>query len=109
MFSGILKQVKDYIRECSQCRGRQERGRGWAEEAAGETAGGRRERRRGTAAQDSEDEEDDEEDEIPELLPVTSGQQKSARSRKSMAKHELIFVSASFAFSKLLPYMILFV
>nr|XP_023690804.1 zinc finger and BTB domain-containing protein 11 [Paramormyrops kingsleyae] len=100
---GILKQVKDYIRECSQCRGRQERGRGWVEEAAGETAGGRRERRRGTAAPDSEDEEDEEDDEIPELLPVTSGQQKSARSRKSMAKHELVFVDSKGVVKQPLP------
>ncbi|KPP56264.1 zinc finger protein ZNF-U69274-like, partial [Scleropages formosus] len=102
---GILKQVKDYIRECSQCREKQERGRGWPEEAAGQVLGGRRGRRRGAASPNTENEEDDEEDD-PETLQSQSFdtlKQRSARAAQSVAKHELVFVDSKGVVKQFLP------
>ncbi|KAG5833371.1 hypothetical protein ANANG_G00275230 [Anguilla anguilla] len=92
---GILKQVKDYIRECSQCQGKQDRGRGWAEDAAGAPLGRRRWRRRAVAEPDDEnEEEEDEEEEDIGLSESQSVYHKLSRNPSAVAKHELVFVDS---------------
>ncbi|XP_064166285.1 zinc finger and BTB domain-containing protein 11 isoform X1 [Anguilla rostrata] len=101
---GILKQVKDYIRECSQCQGKQDRGRGWAEDAAGAPLGRRRWRRRAVAEPDDENEE--EEDEEEEDLGLSESQavyHKLSRNPSAVAKHELVFVDSKGVVKQFLP------
>ncbi|KAJ8410536.1 hypothetical protein AAFF_G00194400 [Aldrovandia affinis] len=102
---GILKQVKDYIRECSQCQGKQDRGRGWAEDATGTPLGRRRGRRRTAAFHDldEENEEEEEEEEDHGLSEPQSGHQKSSRNPPAMAKHELVFVDSKGIVKQFLP------
>lgn len=77
--TGVLKQVKDCIRECSHCQSKQEKGRGNAEDATKQTAA-QQERRKTTAC--ASEEEDDETNDDLDL------EQSSAPD-----KHELVFVS----------------
>ncbi|MBN3303542.1 ZBT11 protein, partial [Amia calva] len=83
---GILKQVKDYIKACSQCQEKQERSRGWTEDVAveGLGKGGRR------AAQESDEEE--EESSTFEAQPSSAPTHRTPRPLKNVAKHELVFV-----------------
>ncbi|XP_036396322.1 zinc finger and BTB domain-containing protein 11 [Megalops cyprinoides] len=99
---GILKQVKDYIRECAQCQGKQERVRGWAEETTGAPLGRRRGRRRATPAHDS-DEENEEEEEEDVSLSEQQSIQKSSKSPSATAKHELVFVDSKGIVKQFLP------
>lgn len=91
IFTGILKQVKDYIRECPQCQSRQDRSRGSTEDGVSQGFGGRAGRRRPIAA-DISDEEDGEDDEDVEDLDFSTTQSKSKNPR-GVNKHELVFVS----------------
>ncbi|XP_006639344.2 zinc finger and BTB domain-containing protein 11 isoform X1 [Lepisosteus oculatus] len=82
---GILKQVKDYIKVCSPCQEKQERSRGWSDEAPGEGS----ERRGRKAAHDSDEDEDEDGALGPQPGSATS---KPCRPSKAIAKHELVFV-----------------
>ncbi|XP_041967631.1 zinc finger and BTB domain-containing protein 11 [Alosa sapidissima] len=90
---GILKQVKDYIRECSQCQSRQDRGRASTEDGIVQGFGGRPGRRRAVAVDVSDEEEGEDEEEIDDLDFVTSTQSKS-RNPRGVDKHELVFVDS---------------
>ncbi|KAJ8253198.1 hypothetical protein GJAV_G00210180 [Gymnothorax javanicus] len=98
---GILKQVKDYIKECSQCQGRQDRGRGWPEDAVGAPLGQRRRRRRAAPDPDDEDEEEDEEDD--DFSETQSDHRRPCRSSSAAAKHELVFVDSKGIVKQFLP------
>ncbi|KAG9349629.1 hypothetical protein JZ751_028077 [Albula glossodonta] len=98
---GILKQVKDYIRECSHCQGKQER-RGWVEDAVGVPLGRRRGRRRATAAHDLDDEEEEDEEDL-DLSESQSFHPKSSRNPTAAAKHELVFVDSKGIVKQYLP------
>ncbi|KAJ8350364.1 hypothetical protein SKAU_G00254940 [Synaphobranchus kaupii] len=104
---GILKQVKDYIRECSLCPGKQDRGRGWAEDATGVPLGRRCGRRRTAAANDPDDNiEEEEEEEDEEDLGLSEPQSvhhKLSRNPSSVAKHELVFVDSKGIVKQFLP------
>ncbi|XP_041745482.2 zinc finger and BTB domain-containing protein 11 isoform X1 [Coregonus clupeaformis] len=94
---GILKQVKDYMRQCSQCQSRQDR-RGLSEDGGGSRLVGRpgRPRKVTTPASDDEEEEEEEED------IVTSSHHKT-KSLKTVAKHELVFVDSKGLVKQYLP------
>ncbi|XP_045553437.1 zinc finger and BTB domain-containing protein 11 isoform X2 [Salmo salar] len=95
---GILKQVKDYMRQCSQCQNRQDR-RGLSEDRSGSRLVGRpgRPRRVTTLASDEEEEEEDEEMDL-----VTSIHHKT-KSPRTVAKHELVFVDSKGVVKQYLP------
>ncbi|KAJ8347491.1 hypothetical protein AAFF_G00192400, partial [Aldrovandia affinis] len=86
---GVLKQVKDYIRECSQCHGKQE-------DSTGTALGRRRGRRQAAAFQDL-DEED------LGLAEPQSVHQRSSRNPTATAKHELVFVDSKGIVKQFLP------
>lgn len=81
---GILKNVKDHIRECAQCQGRRN-----ADDGSGARVLARPGRRR---ANDEDDEEEEEEADDCLIFTDASSQQRS-KLAKTMAKHELVFVS----------------
>ncbi|XP_016398736.1 zinc finger and BTB domain-containing protein 11-like isoform X2 [Sinocyclocheilus rhinocerous] len=86
---GVLKQVKDCIRECSHCQSKQEKVRGNAEEATKQAAV--RQARRKTSACASEEEDD-------EALDYLDLEQSSAPD-----KHELVFVDSKGIVKQFLP------
>uniref|UniRef100_A0AAZ3SC07 Zinc finger and BTB domain-containing protein 11-like n=1 Tax=Oncorhynchus tshawytscha TaxID=74940 RepID=A0AAZ3SC07_ONCTS len=98
---GILKQVKDYMRQCSQCQNRQDR-RGLLEEDTGPRLVGRpgRRRRVTTPASEEEEEEEEEEEGDDEMDFVTSVHHKT---RSPVAKHELVFVDSKGVVKQYLP------
>ncbi|MBN3274201.1 ZBT11 protein, partial [Polyodon spathula] len=84
---GILKHVKDYIKECSRCQEKQDRTRVWPDSVPLDEFG-----------EDSRTKEDDEGEEEEEEEISISELQSSARPRPSrtvklVSKHELVFVS----------------
>uniref|UniRef100_A0A672KES6 Zinc finger and BTB domain-containing protein 11-like n=2 Tax=Sinocyclocheilus grahami TaxID=75366 RepID=A0A672KES6_SINGR len=86
---GVLKQVKDCIRECSHCQSKQEKMRGNAEEATKQAAV--RQARRKTSACASEEEDDEAHDDL-------DLEQSSAPD-----KHELVFVDSKGIVKQFLP------
>ncbi|XP_058635557.1 zinc finger and BTB domain-containing protein 11 [Onychostoma macrolepis] len=86
---GVLKQVKDCIRECSYCQSKQEKGRGNAEDATKQAAV--RQARRKTSVCASEDEDDEANDDLY-----------SERS-SAVDKHELVFVDSKGIVKQFLP------
>uniref|UniRef100_A0AAY4CTH3 Zinc finger and BTB domain-containing protein 11 n=1 Tax=Denticeps clupeoides TaxID=299321 RepID=A0AAY4CTH3_9TELE len=70
---GILKEVKDFIRECSLCQGRQDRGRGLAE--------------------------DDTEDDKDENTPIC----RKSRNSRGADKHKLVVVDSKGVVKQFLP------
>lgn len=80
---GILKQVKDHLRECSSCQSR----RG-AEDGSGTRLYCRLGRQK--PKEDEEDEEDHEDEPDEGFFFATSPSQ--ARLSKATSKHELVFV-----------------
>ncbi|XP_036426218.1 zinc finger and BTB domain-containing protein 11 [Colossoma macropomum] len=93
---GILKQVKDYIKEC-QCQSKQERGRSSAEDGIGQATLRRLCRQKARTSE--EEDEDDEEDLDDELNP--SFQIKSKVTK--VDKHELVFVDSKGIVKQFLP------
>ncbi|KAF0042599.1 hypothetical protein F2P81_006131 [Scophthalmus maximus] len=87
---GILKHVKDHIRECAQCQSRRT-----ADDGSGPRLFSRPGRRRAAAGANDEEEEDEEEEGGDDglLFPDSSSHPKS-RLAKSAAKHELVFVDS---------------
>ncbi|XP_076871180.1 zinc finger and BTB domain-containing protein 11 isoform X2 [Brachyhypopomus gauderio] len=95
---GILKQVKDYIREC-QCQSKQDRGR---EDCSGPAATARQPARRKAAVRISEEEdEDDDEDEDLDDDFTAAFHVKSKGSKVN--KHELVFVDSKGVVKQFLP------
>ncbi|CAL8252436.1 unnamed protein product [Merluccius merluccius] len=91
---GILKHVKDHIRECPPCQSRR-----YTDDGAGVRAGWRHGgRRRAAATQDGEEEEEEEDgdDELDFLGSKT-------RTGKSVGKHELVFVDSKGEVNQFLP------
>ncbi|XP_046893258.1 zinc finger and BTB domain-containing protein 11, partial [Hypomesus transpacificus] len=88
---GILKQVKDYIRDCSQCQSRLDR-RGLSDDGTGPRPVGRPTRRKTVVHLSDEDEEEEEEGD--EETDVSGSFQKKIRTSKTLAKHELVFVDS---------------
>ncbi|XP_016346815.1 zinc finger and BTB domain-containing protein 11-like isoform X2 [Sinocyclocheilus anshuiensis] len=86
---GVLKQVKDCIRECSHCQSKQEKVRGNAEEATKQAAV--RQARRKTSACASEEEDNEAHDDL-------DLEQSSAPD-----KHELVFVDSKGIVKQFLP------
>ncbi|XP_030647839.1 zinc finger and BTB domain-containing protein 11 isoform X2 [Chanos chanos] len=97
---GILKQVKDYIRECSHCQSKQERGRGNGDDVSGQTAARRPGRRRTAAAHFSDEEEDEEEDDMDGF---GSSAQAKTKTASAVDKHELVFVDSKGVVKQFLP------
>ncbi|XP_041862779.1 zinc finger and BTB domain-containing protein 11 [Melanotaenia boesemani] len=94
---GILKNVKDHIRECAHCQSR----RG-ADDGSGPRPFSRPGRRR-AAANDEEEEEEEEEEEGDDSLFVTdlSFQQRSKVAKTP--KHEVVFVDSKGEVNQFLP------
>lgn len=89
--SGILKHVKDHIRECAQCQSRRS-----ADDISGPRLISRPGRRRTAAnVNDEEDEEEEEEEGDDGLFVSDSSCQLRSKLAKTMAKHELVFVCFS--------------
>uniref|UniRef100_A0A8B9JLH2 Zinc finger and BTB domain containing 11 n=1 Tax=Astyanax mexicanus TaxID=7994 RepID=A0A8B9JLH2_ASTMX len=91
---GILKQVKDYIKDC-QCQSKQERNRNGAEDGTGLAAAQRQRTRASDEEEEDEDNEDIDED-LNQSFPVRS---KASR----VDKHELVFVDSKGVVQQFLP------
>ncbi|KAG1940929.1 zinc finger and BTB domain-containing protein 11 [Pimephales promelas] len=85
---GVLKQVKDCIKECSHCQSKQEKGRGNAEDATKQAV---RQVRRKTSVYASEEEDDEANDDLDE------------EQSNSADKHELVFVDSKGVVKQFLP------
>lgn len=86
--SGILKQVKDHIRECAYCQNKRT-----TDDGSGNRLFSRPGRRRAAAnANDEEDEEEEEEEGDDNLLLTDSSCPPGSKWARTMAKHELVFV-----------------
>ncbi|CAN9500279.1 unnamed protein product [Ophioblennius macclurei] len=97
---GILKHVKDHIRECAQCQSR----RGADDGGSGPRPFSRLGRRK-VAANDDEDAEEEEEEDGDESLLFcdSSSSQMVSRLSKGAAKHELVFVDSKGKVNQFLP------
>lgn len=91
---GILKQVKDHLRECSSCQSR----RG-AEDGSGTRLYCRLGRHK---SKEEEEDEEDHEDETDDGFFLSTSPS-HARLSKATSKHELVFVSLFSWFSLPLP------
>ncbi|MBN3277370.1 ZBT11 protein, partial [Polyodon spathula] len=84
---GILKHVKDYIKECSRCQEKQDRTRVWPDSVLLDDF-----------CEDSRTKEDDEGEEEEEEISIselqTSGRPRPTRTAKLVSKHELVFVDS---------------
>ncbi|XP_041647747.1 zinc finger and BTB domain-containing protein 11 [Cheilinus undulatus] len=85
---GILKNVKDHIRECAHCQSR----RG-ADDGSGVRLFSRVGRRKANMTDDEEGEEEEDEGEDG-LFPTDSSSNQKSKLAKTMAKHELVFVDS---------------
>ncbi|XP_031696172.1 zinc finger and BTB domain-containing protein 11-like [Anarrhichthys ocellatus] len=97
---GILKNVKDHIRECSSCQSR----RG-ADDGSGSRPFSRPGRRKAAAANanaNNEEEEEEEEEEGDDSLVFTDSSSQ-LRSMKTPVKHELVFVDSKGEVNQFLP------
>lgn len=90
VFGGILKNVKDHIRECSLCQSRRS-----VDDGSGPRPLSRQGRRKAGASVIDEDYEEEEEDEGDDSLFATdlSSLQRSKFAKGAM-KHEVVFVSS---------------
>uniref|UniRef100_UPI0037E7FABA zinc finger and BTB domain-containing protein 11 n=1 Tax=Semicossyphus pulcher TaxID=241346 RepID=UPI0037E7FABA len=95
---GILKNVKDSIRECAQCQSR----RG-TDDGSGSRLFSRPGRRRAAHMHDEEDEEEEEEEGDDSLFLTDSSCPLRSKLAKSMAKHELVFVDSKGEVNQFLP------
>ncbi|KAM9385246.1 zinc finger and BTB domain-containing protein 11 [Pholidichthys leucotaenia] len=99
---GILKNVKDHIRECTSCQSK----RG-ADDGPGSRAISRVGKRKPASMNDEDDDdvEDEEEEEGDDSLLFTdlSSQQQRSKAAKGTAKHELVFVDSKGEVNQFLP------
>uniref|UniRef100_A0A8C4HIV0 Zinc finger and BTB domain containing 11 n=1 Tax=Dicentrarchus labrax TaxID=13489 RepID=A0A8C4HIV0_DICLA len=96
---GILKNVKDHIRECAQCQSRRS-----ADDGSGPRLFSRPGRRRAAANLNDEEEEEEEEEGGDDRLFLTdSSCQLRSKLAKTMAKHELVFVDSKGEVNQFLP------
>ncbi|XP_029286238.1 zinc finger and BTB domain-containing protein 11 isoform X2 [Cottoperca gobio] len=92
---GILKHVKDLIRECPQCLNRRS-----TDDCSGSRLFSRPGRRRAAANTNEEEDEEEEEEEGDSLVFTDSSCQLRS---KTMAKHELVFVDSKGEVNQFLP------
>ncbi|XP_072246180.1 zinc finger and BTB domain-containing protein 11 [Leuresthes tenuis] len=96
---GILKNVKDHIRECAHCQSRRN-----ADDGSGPRLFSRPGRRRAAASVNEEEDEEEEDDEGDDSLFVTdSSSQQRSKLAKGMAKHEVVFVDSKGEVNQFLP------
>ncbi|XP_044217816.1 zinc finger and BTB domain-containing protein 11 [Thunnus albacares] len=95
---GILKNVKDHIRECAQCQSRRS-----ADDGSGARLLARPGRRRAAANANDEDEEEEEEEGDDSLIFTDASCQPRSKLAKTMAKHELVFVDSKGEVNQFLP------
>ncbi|CAG5861904.1 unnamed protein product [Menidia menidia] len=96
---GILKNVKDHIRECSHCQSRRS-----TDDGSGPRPFSRQGRRRAAASVNEEEDEDEEEDDGDDGLFVTdSSALQRSKLAKGMAKHEVVFVDSKGEVNQFLP------
>uniref|UniRef100_A0A671UYS9 Zinc finger and BTB domain containing 11 n=1 Tax=Sparus aurata TaxID=8175 RepID=A0A671UYS9_SPAAU len=96
---GILKQVKDHIRECAYCQNKRT-----TDDGSGNRLFSRPGRRRAAAnANDEEDEEEEEEEGDDNLLLTDSSCPPGSKWARTMAKHELVFVDSKGEVNQFLP------
>lgn len=95
---GILKHVKDHIRECVQCQNR----RG-IDDSSGPRPFPRLGRRKAVANDEEDVEEEEEEEDGDESLLFCDSSQVQSKLAKGIAKHELIFVDSKGKVNQFLP------
>ncbi|XP_059197743.1 zinc finger and BTB domain-containing protein 11 [Centropristis striata] len=96
---GILKHVKDHIRECAHCLSRRS-----ADDSSGPRLFTRPGRRRAAANMNDEEEEEEEEEEGDDSLVFTdSSSHLRSKLAKTAAKHELVFVDSKGEVNQFLP------
>ncbi|XP_069560184.1 zinc finger and BTB domain-containing protein 11 [Brachyistius frenatus] len=96
---GILKNVKDHIRECAHCQSRRS-----ADDGSGTRPFARSGRRKAAATENSEEDEEEEEEKGDESLAFTdSASHQRSKSAKGVAKHELVFVDSKGEVNQFLP------
>lgn len=96
---GILKNVKDHVRECTQCQSRRS-----ADDSSGPRVLSRPCRRKtATNVTDEEEEEEEEEEGEDSLLFADSSGHLRSKMTKTMAKHELVFVDSKGEVNQFLP------
>ncbi|KAM9848709.1 zinc finger and BTB domain-containing protein 11 [Aulostomus maculatus] len=96
---GILKHVKDHIRECAQCQSRRS-----ADDGTTARLLGRPGRRRAAANVNEEEEEEEDEEEGDDSLFLTDPfNQSRSRLAKTVSKHELVFVDSKGEVNQFLP------
>uniref|UniRef100_A0A8C9Y1J4 Zinc finger and BTB domain containing 11 n=1 Tax=Sander lucioperca TaxID=283035 RepID=A0A8C9Y1J4_SANLU len=92
---GILKHVKDHIRECAQCQSRRS-----ADDGSGPRLFSRPGKRRAAASANGDEDEEGEEEEGDDSLVFTDS---SFQLRSKLAKHELVFVDSKGEVNQFLP------
>uniref|UniRef100_A0A3Q2U9J9 Zinc finger and BTB domain containing 11 n=1 Tax=Fundulus heteroclitus TaxID=8078 RepID=A0A3Q2U9J9_FUNHE len=92
---GILKNVKDHIRECAQCQSKRS-----VDEGSGPRPFSRQGRRKLGPMEEEDDEEEEEEEDFLFMTDVSSQRPKLA---KGMAKHEVVFVDSKGEVNQFLP------
>ncbi|XP_071373695.1 zinc finger and BTB domain-containing protein 11 isoform X1 [Centroberyx affinis] len=95
---GILKHVKDHIRECAQCQSRRT-----ADDGSGARPVARPGRRKVVVQMNEEEEEEEEEEEGDELYFTDASSQPRSKASKTVAKHELVFVDSKGEVNQFLP------
>ncbi|KAE8294429.1 Zinc finger and BTB domain-containing protein 11 [Larimichthys crocea] len=97
---GILKHVKDHIRECAHCQSRRS-----ADDGSGPRLFSRPGRRRAAANTNGEEEEEEEEEEEGDdgLFLTDPSCQLRSKLARTMAKHELVFVDSKGEVNQFLP------
>uniref|UniRef100_A0A7N8Y543 Zinc finger and BTB domain containing 11 n=1 Tax=Mastacembelus armatus TaxID=205130 RepID=A0A7N8Y543_9TELE len=96
---GILKHVKDHIRECAHCQSRRS-----ADDGSGPRPFSQQGRRRAAANMNEEEEEEEEEEGDDNLFSADSSSQLRSKLAKTMtAKHELVFVDSKGEVNQFLP------
>ncbi|XP_023260004.1 zinc finger and BTB domain-containing protein 11 [Seriola lalandi dorsalis] len=96
---GILKNVKDHIRECGQCQSRRS-----ADDGSGPRLFSRPGRRKAAAnVNDEEEEEEEEEEGDDSLFSTDSSSHLRSKLAKTMPKHELVFVDSKGEVNQFLP------
>ncbi|XP_068176596.1 zinc finger and BTB domain-containing protein 11 [Antennarius striatus] len=92
---GILKQVKDFTRECSHCQSKRN-----ADDGSGPRLLSRPGRRRAGVSDDMDEEEEEGAD---DGVYLTDGQPRPKMTKTMAAKHELVFVDSKGVVNQFLP------
>ncbi|KAK2907504.1 zinc finger and BTB domain-containing protein 11 [Channa argus] len=97
---GILKHVKDHIRECTHCQSRRN-----TDDGSGPRPFSQQGRRKVASTVNEEEDEEEEEEEADNSLQFSdsSSQLKSKLTKSMTAKHELVFVDSKGEVNQFLP------